>query len=350
MTTITGQINLINNLLGIVDIKLKFIPVSVGNELRIVDTPPSGDKIRKIPFKQDASTTAIVSEIEIRVRPVLNDCNTKDDHTHKYKDSHTNSLEYRTYTAKFDKDISFYNDITLNLTIGDKDTHSDKVTLGVGNTTYTAVLVSIKKYILDMNQNQTKKNVGTEKNVGCPMANNLTFTHKTDNDSTIPQEVSNDSGENWLFRFIHGKDSKKVPLTSKDSEKLSDIFGEKLKKSHDVIPLTLRQLLNFLDDIAPKQKSFLVADGAHIKWSDDTSQINRQVRFVVIRQPARSWIQKLNFCKWHLGVKNLMPSTFTKEMGMNGGGLEVLGMRSIIQLAARPLRWPRQWLIDNEGT
>ncbi|CAG8848354.1 20799_t:CDS:2, partial [Racocetra persica] len=84
----------------------------------------------------------------------------------------------------------------------------------------------------------------------------------------------------------------KFPLTQEgtpeDWSKLSDLFGEKLKKLKpptDVIPLTLRQLLNFLDDVAPKQKSFLVADGAHIKWSDNTSQINRQVRFVVVRQP-----------------------------------------------------------------
>ncbi|CAG8802772.1 3299_t:CDS:1, partial [Racocetra persica] len=203
MTTIIGKINLINNLLGIVDIKLKFISANtanIGNELRIVNTPPSDGETRKIPFEQDANATA-VKEIEIRVRPVLNDI--------------INSLEYRTYTAMFEKNINFYDDIKLNIIVGDKDTHSDKVTLEVENIKYTAELVSVEKYVLglDINQNQSKKNIGTEKNVGCPMANNFTFVHKTDNDSIMPQEVGNGNSDNWFFRFLHGQDSEKFPLT-----------------------------------------------------------------------------------------------------------------------------------------
>lgn len=92
-----------------------------------------------------------------------------------------------------------------------------------------------------------------------------------------------------IYRFVLGVDELPQPLSAEDADRLlrDPLANLLLKKG--TFPLSLRELLSALDaangeaEGLPQQKSFLVADGGQIPWSAETADVNRLLRFTVVR-------------------------------------------------------------------
>lgn len=102
-------------------------------------------------------------------------------------------------------------------------------------------------------------------------------------------EVSAPLEAGRLYRFVLGLDERPRHMEADElSKALNDPFAEMLLK-RGVFPLSLRALLAALDAVdaepggLPEQKSFLVADGGQIPWTEETAGVNRFVRFAVAR-------------------------------------------------------------------
>lgn len=94
-----------------------------------------------------------------------------------------------------------------------------------------------------------------------------------------------------VYRSICGRDPEPVLLTPEQvNGTLHDPFA-RLVLGRNKAPITLLDLLSQLDeangqkDGLPAQSSFVVADGGMIPWTDQTKDLNRQFRFVVVRGP-----------------------------------------------------------------
>lgn len=91
-----------------------------------------------------------------------------------------------------------------------------------------------------------------------------------------------------LYRRVLGLDAEPRPLTPDELKGLDDPFGHMLRTGRP-FPLTLRQLLAAVDALVgtaealPDQLVFLVADGGHIPWSQETDRLERFFRFTVAR-------------------------------------------------------------------
>lgn len=92
-----------------------------------------------------------------------------------------------------------------------------------------------------------------------------------------------------LYRFVLGLDDAPSQMTDAEIDKLlQDPFAQLLLR-RGTFPLTLRELLSALDavngeaDGLPEQKTFLVADGGQIPWTPETADVNRLLRFAVVR-------------------------------------------------------------------
>jgi hypothetical protein len=95
-----------------------------------------------------------------------------------------------------------------------------------------------------------------------------------------------------LYQFILGRDSVPRPMPpDAAASNLGDPFARLLLRE-GIFPLTLREVLAALDAAnasvsgVPTQKVFIVADGGQIRWSAETSHVDRQMRLVVSRGVA----------------------------------------------------------------
>jgi hypothetical protein len=102
---------------------------------------------------------------------------------------------------------------------------------------------------------------------------------------TINEESSSISS---VMSMIVGIDNHPRPLKLEELNNLDDAFANLILKKN-LRPLTLNEVLNFLDDSnghdggIPNQSSFLAADGGQIIWGPNTDNLNRQFRFVISR-------------------------------------------------------------------
>jgi hypothetical protein len=95
-----------------------------------------------------------------------------------------------------------------------------------------------------------------------------------------------------IYRFIAGRDAVPVVIPQdKGRELLFDPFAQGVLFSGNPLPLSLRSLISRLDQIGtgdpaalPLQRSFVVADGGQIQWTQETEALERDFRFVVTRQ------------------------------------------------------------------
>ena len=90
-----------------------------------------------------------------------------------------------------------------------------------------------------------------------------------------------------VMRFIVGLDAHPRPLEFEEIKNLNDSFADLILKK-GLNPLTLNEILEILDglndeEVLPDQSSFLAADGGQIIWTESTSNLNRQFRFVISR-------------------------------------------------------------------
>jgi hypothetical protein len=92
-----------------------------------------------------------------------------------------------------------------------------------------------------------------------------------------------------LYRFVLGLDQMPAQMSDADADKqLQDPFAQLLLR-RGTFPLTLRDLLKAFDAVngetggLPEQKTFLVADGGQIPFSPETAEVNRLLRFAVVR-------------------------------------------------------------------
>lgn len=105
-----------------------------------------------------------------------------------------------------------------------------------------------------------------------------------------PGDVTLESGH--TYRFIGGRDIKAAIISPVEGRQLlADPFAQLVLFSDSALPVTLRTLLSRLDGITqdnptalPLQRSFVVADGGQIPWTQETDGLQRDFRFVVIRQ------------------------------------------------------------------
>jgi hypothetical protein len=104
-----------------------------------------------------------------------------------------------------------------------------------------------------------------------------------------------------VYRFIAGRDVKPalIPL-EKGRKLLSDAFAQMVLFSGGPLPTNVRALIGQLDKLnsdasvaLPVQRSFVVADGGQIPWTAETDVLNRDFRFVIVRQRVRSAIPDL---------------------------------------------------------
>lgn len=130
-----------------------------------------------------------------------------------------------------------------------------------------------------------------------------------------------------LHRFILGRDVKPVAMTNDDIDaRLHDPFASLLLRRGS-FPVTLRELLGALDrlnasaDGLPSQRTFIVAEGGQIRWTAETSTLDRGVRLVVSRGAAE-------------GLPSLFVSTST-EIDSPSAFLQVLTWDD----AARVFQW-----------
>ncbi|CAG8443577.1 12763_t:CDS:1 [Funneliformis caledonium] len=267
MSVITGQINIDNNFSRVADAKLKFVIFSDKDnfscdEVFFWDVLPSIDtstsfsvKVPTIARERLAGVNAIkvTVELETRVRPSFNN-------------NLTGLLEYQIYRAKFNETINLpFEGSSLKIIINSEEFILDALDIG----RFVAKPILVHTHLSTFNE---KRNVAHS---GCPV-NHFSVMTKNMKDG------------NWFFRFVLGLNSEPIPVTKDDLDIFDDHFGNKLFKLWDSnLPIekifTLRHLLNStLSDT--KQKSFMVADGAHISWSEETKDIDRQVRFVITCQ------------------------------------------------------------------
>ncbi|GES85123.1 hypothetical protein RCL2_001221400 [Rhizophagus clarus] len=112
----------------------------------------------------------------------------------------------------------------------------------------------------------------------------------------VLMNTSNKLKDEWFFKVIYSSDPDDegtlVAIKEKDLEQFDDGFGSKLAKfwkdesSVDIIPFDTRHLTITLEDDMMKRRSFMVADGANITWSEETKDVDRHVHFVVTFQPV----------------------------------------------------------------
>jgi hypothetical protein len=87
-----------------------------------------------------------------------------------------------------------------------------------------------------------------------------------------------------LQRFIKGIDAAVTPLSQEDAALLGDDFATDVLLQGKA-PMTARDVMRALTELARDQHSwtsFLVADGGKIPWSDDTKDLPRRLRFVLV--------------------------------------------------------------------
>jgi hypothetical protein len=92
-----------------------------------------------------------------------------------------------------------------------------------------------------------------------------------------------------VHRFVLGLDKRPRVMTDDEiAGLLRDPFAEMFLR-RGVFPLSLRDLLAGLDALTagpsglPDQKVFVIADGGQIPWNADTDELNRQLRFAIVR-------------------------------------------------------------------
>lgn len=291
MSVIRGQLNIKNAFPGVADAKFKFVIINDEkdfscDELFFSDIPPSIEA--NFPFSaivpsiarkrlSNANVAKVTVELETCVRPILSN-------------NLTGPLEYHIYRAKFNEPINLpFEGNSLNIEIG-----REKFSLNdpkIGNFNVNPILA------------YTHHSTFNEKRVaahsGCPVSrHSSTITYK--------------ERDEWFFRFVEGLDNNETPVNEKDLKefKFDDNFGSKLVKlwkdqnfievyRYETIPFTLRSLLIFLryterDNPDIIQNSFVVSDGANIPWSEETKNINRQVRFVVTCQSDKEKEQPID--------------------------------------------------------
>ncbi len=93
-----------------------------------------------------------------------------------------------------------------------------------------------------------------------------------------------------IHRLVLGVDAPPaVPMAPSDVETLLRDPFAKLALKKPPFPLSLRELLGVVDHFnnepagLPEQKSFVVADGGKIPWSEETATLNRFFRLAVVR-------------------------------------------------------------------
>ena len=97
--------------------------------------------------------------------------------------------------------------------------------------------------------------------------------------------ASQDLNANTIYRFVLGIDSFPTPFLEAEDE-LRDPFAVQLLLKNR-FPLTLNELLRQLETVADETqrltnvRSFLVADGGQIHWTEETSSLQRHFRIAV---------------------------------------------------------------------
>ncbi|CAI2165411.1 2313_t:CDS:2 [Funneliformis geosporum] len=277
MSVITGQINIDNNFSKVADVKLKFVIFSDNDnfscdKLFFWDILPSINTNTSFSVKvpliarerlADVNAIKVSVELETRVRPTFNN-------------NLTDLLEYQIYKAKFNETIILpFKDSSLKIIISS----GDFILNASDIEQFVAKLILVHTHLSTFNE---KRNVA---HGGCPV-NQFSVMTKNIKDGK------------WFFRFVHGLNSEPIPVNKDDLEIFDDHFGKKLVELwNGNLPIekifTLRQLLNItLSDT--KQKSFVVADGAHISWSQATKDINRQLRFLITCQTNKDQKQPID--------------------------------------------------------
>jgi hypothetical protein len=95
-----------------------------------------------------------------------------------------------------------------------------------------------------------------------------------------------------MYQFILGRDREPRIISPADGRaRLADPFAQLVLFSGDPLPGSLRALLAQLDRFnadagrgLPEQRSFVVADGGQIPWTEATDDLERAFRFAIIRQ------------------------------------------------------------------
>jgi hypothetical protein len=104
-----------------------------------------------------------------------------------------------------------------------------------------------------------------------------------------------------VYRFIAGRDATPASISPEQGRQLlGDAFAQLVLFSGNPLPTSLRALLTQLDRSAssatvalPVQRSFVVADGGQIPWTKETNDLNRDFRFVIVRQRDQSALADL---------------------------------------------------------
>jgi hypothetical protein len=284
MSVIKGRINIKNTFSRVADVKLKFVIINEKDnfscdEIFFNDILPSiktnatkqEDTLSSTSFSvtvpaiakeslANANVIKVTVELETRLRPILNN-------------DLTGPLKYHLYRAKFNEPINLsFEDNNLNIIIGHEK--FNLVVPEIGSFDTEPILV------------HTRVSAFNEKRVaahsGCPV-------------SFVLMNVQNKLKDDWFFKVVYGSgpddEETLVAIKEDDLEKFDDGFGSKLvkfwkdKSPVDIIPFDLRRLMITLDDDDMKRKSFMVADGANLTWSEETKSVDRHVRFVVTFQP-----------------------------------------------------------------
>ncbi|RGB43871.1 hypothetical protein C1646_679808 [Rhizophagus diaphanus] len=276
MSVIKGQINIKNTFSKVVDVKLKFVINDKDDsydELFFNDILPSIEtddteqtEQEDTLFSTSFSTTVpaiakekVTIELETRVRPILDD-------------GLTGPLEYQIYRAKFNESINLsFEDNNLTIIIGDKKFSLDVPESGI----FDVKPILVYTHLPVLNEKRVAHG-------GCPV--NYYSYHP------ITMKTMTDKARHgWFFKFFEGHDHEETPVTEDDLENFDDNFGSKLVKLWKKNPssakniFTMRCLLN-VTLVKTKQKSFVVADGANISWSEENKKIDRHIRFIVTCQ------------------------------------------------------------------
>jgi hypothetical protein len=92
-----------------------------------------------------------------------------------------------------------------------------------------------------------------------------------------------------VYRFILGRDTMPELIAKEDGRAaLRDPFAQHVLFGDGMSPLTLRDLLAVLDASGfTEQRSFVVADGGQIPWTEATEDLERNFRIAVVRQRPR---------------------------------------------------------------
>src|SRR5687767_10858916 len=88
------------------------------------------------------------------------------------------------------------------------------------------------------------------------------------------------------YRFITGRDDQPAPLAAADPGVPQDLFAGRVLLGPVPAPTSLRALRTVLDGIPElsQERSFIVADGGQIPWSQATDAVERSFRVLVVRQ------------------------------------------------------------------